>query len=468
MMARAHDTNPNEKVSIYHHGLHDQFRKRSSILQLKTESGIKTGHNECAKALEDNVAAHLLNPADLSHEAQELLLNKVEESFTDDDNDKLRSPPTKAEVKKVLNSSKPHSAPWTDSLTAFFYQQCWHVMGDPLTEIIQAIFNGAKPTASQRTSLMVFGNKPGKKAKSLKISDRRKLSLLNLDFKLLTGIEAPRIRATMHRTISPLQLVSGGDKRISHGIAMARDAIMATTNSSHRCGILDTDLIAAFCNMVALWCFMVLRKKGLDDQVIERYKNLYADNISIVVVNGMKGRAVKNIMMSIRQGDKFAMELFSYGMDPILHYLERRLQGILVHSLPVQGPVLHQTLPAPAPPDPPKIPGLPDLPPAPPATGRPHRAIQKWTLPPIETRYILFAYCDNLKPAVTSRWEFLLVERVMTIFEMASGCKMHRTAESQKCKFLFLGKWKTELTQDIIPHGFFSKSDHLDFLGVTL
>ena len=124
MMARAHDTNLNEKVSIYHHGLHDQFRKRSSILKLETESGIKTGHDECAKALEDNVAAHLLNPADLSHEAQELLLNEVEKTFTDDDNDKIKSPPTKAEVKKVLNSCNPHSAPGTDSLTAFFYQQC--------------------------------------------------------------------------------------------------------------------------------------------------------------------------------------------------------------------------------------------------------------------------------------------------------------------------------------------------------
>ena len=162
------------------------------------------------------------------------------------------------------------------------------------------------------------------------------------------------------------------------------------------------------------------------------------------------------------------MESFSYGMDPILHYLERRLQGILVHTLPVQGPVLLPAPPAPAPPDPPKIPGLPDLPPAPPAPVKCSRALLLWTLPPIETRYILFAYCDDLKPAVTSRWEFLLVERVMTIFEWASGCKMHRTAESQKCKFLPLGKWKSELTQDMICHGFFSLSDHLDFLGVTL
>ena len=56
----------------------------------------------------------------------------------------------------------------------------------------------------------------------------------------------------------------------------------------------------------------------------------------------------------------------------------------------------------------------------------------------------------------------------MTLFEKSSGCKMHRTAASQKCKFLALGKWKDELTQAMIPHTFFSLSDHLNFLGVQL
>ena len=44
---------------------------------------------------------------------------------------------------------------------------------------------------------MVFGNKPGKKARSLLISDRRKLSLLNVDFKLMTGVEAERTERTL-------------------------------------------------------------------------------------------------------------------------------------------------------------------------------------------------------------------------------------------------------------------------------
>ena len=83
---------------------------------------------------------------------------------------------------------------------------------------------------------------------------------------------------------------------------------------------------------------------GISEQVISRYKNLYEDNVSLVVVNNIIGKAVKNNRQSIRQGDKFAMELFSFGMDPILDYLEMRLTGILIHSAPVQGPLL---LPAP-------------------------------------------------------------------------------------------------------------------------
>ena len=77
----------------------------------------------------------------------------------------------------------------------------------------------------------------------------------------------------------------------------------------------------------------------------------------------------------------------------------------------------------------------------------------------METRYKIIAFCDDLKPAITSNYEFLLVERVMTIFELSSGCKMHRTPGSTKCKFLPLGKWRNSLTQDMVPFDFFTLSD---------
>ena len=465
LLSRANDMNFNEKVRIFHHDLHRKFKQKSAILKLQTPTGIVEGHAACAAAVEESVEAHLQQPAVLNPAAQDILLREVKPCFTEADNAYLEAPPSREEVRQVLLTCNSHAAPGTDGLTAYFYKKCWDTVGDALTEMVGKIFMGSKPTPCQRCSLMVFGNKPGKKAKSLLISDRRKISLLNVDFKIMSGIEAARIRKSMTRTISPHQLVTGGDRRISHGVAKARDAIMAASSTKSGCGILDTDLVAAFDNMVLTWCYLVLEKKGLSTSVINRYRNLYSDHVSVVVINNIAGRSFKNLRLTIRQGDKFSMELFSFGMDPILSYLEKRLQGITIHTLPVHGPVQQPApLPLPAPDPLPHLPGLPPLPPPP----SPLPPLSPDILPPIVTKYVLTAYCDDFKPAITNIYEFYLVERVMTLFEMGSGCKMHRDPESQKCKFLPLAKWKSSLKQDEIPFEFFTLSDHLDFLGVTL
>merc|ERR1711974_164805 len=105
---------------------------------------------------------------------------EVAPCFSDTDNTMLEAVPTMEEVVKVLKSCRSHAAPGTDGLTAFFYQKCWDIVGESLFKVILKVFTGAKPASCQRTSYMVFGNKPGKKARSLLISDKRKLSLLKL------------------------------------------------------------------------------------------------------------------------------------------------------------------------------------------------------------------------------------------------------------------------------------------------
>ena len=158
--------------------------------------------------------------------------------------------------------------------------------------------------------------------------------------------------------------------------------------------------------MVLTWCLQVLKKKGLSENVIKRYENLYNDHVSLIVVNTIIGRSVRNIRLTIRQGDKFAMELFTFGMDPIITYLEKRLKGIVVHSLPVQGPMPLKTVTLPPAPLPqPNLPGLPPLPSPP----EPEQSSEIATMPPLVTKYTLTAYCDDLKPAITDIYEFHLV-----------------------------------------------------------
>ena len=196
---RSEEINEPENVRIYHHELHKNHIKRSQIVKLTTDNKILTGHKECSEYLENSVGELLLHPAELDAAAQHELLAEVQPVFTSEDNKLLASTPTKDDVKKSVWSAKLHAAPGTDGLTMFLYHHCWDILGDPLTEVVQTIHAGQPPTKSQRTSLMVFGNKP-KKPNSTKPSDKRKLSLLNSDFKVSTGIYNDRFKKVATHT----------------------------------------------------------------------------------------------------------------------------------------------------------------------------------------------------------------------------------------------------------------------------
>ena len=118
-----------------------------------------------------------------------------------------------------------------------------------------------------------------------------------------------------------------------------------------------------------------MEKKGLNKSVIACLNNIYADNLSVIVVNNKEGQCIKNVRMSLRQGDVPSMFFFAYGIDPLISYLDNRLKGIPIYSLPVHGPV---------------------------EKGSPQR-----NLPPLEEIYKVVSYADDIKPAVTTMDEFI-------------------------------------------------------------
>ena len=272
--------------------------------------------------------------------------------------------------------------------------------------------SGQPPTLSQRTSLMVFGNKP-KKPNSTKPTDKRKISLLNSYFKVITGVDNNRFKKVATHTLSPCQLAAGDDRRIHHGINSAHDAIAAAGTGREGVGILDNDYKAAFDFMVLTWVLKVLLAKGLALEVINRLLNLYSDNITIVVINNILGQSYENKRWSIRQGDRPSSILFCYGIDPHLVWLYKRLHGIPIYRMPASGPL-----------------PLSDQSPL-----------------TLTESFKLIGYIDDVKPAITSMSEFTLVDTVSLLFEQASGCVLHRAPASGKVKFLPLGRWKGNLTQ---------------------
>ena len=433
IQSRVDDVQFSEKVRIFHHEQHQKLIKRSAILQLDTEHGTLTGHSACSSYLEEEVAKLLLHPATLDTAAQEILLAEVEPVFTDEDNRMLLAPPSQDEVKEVLFNSNLKAAPGTDGLTSLLYKECWNSLGSSLHEMVTKVWEGEPLTLSQRTSLMVFGSKP-KKPHSKKPSDKRRISLLNSDLKLITGIEAFKFKHTLTHALSPLQVVSGNNRRIHHAINKARDAINSTSSSKAGCALMDLDFISAFCFQTMEWVLKVAEAKGLDKKVISRIKHISSNRVSIPVVNNIPGKAIPNRRGTLSQGCPSSMNWFTIGIDPLLTYLERRLQGIVIHSLPTFGPRLKNG-------------------------GKPA---------PVEERYKVYGLADDVKPSVCNMAEFSIIDHAASLFERSSGCKLHRDPASGKCKVLPLGRWRNTLQQEDIPFNFMKLTKSLAMVGVEL
>ena len=367
--SRIEEVTESEKVTIYHHKLHQKHIKKTSILKLQDGDTLLEGHASCSRFLENSVSDLLLAPAELSHEAQETLPQDVDTVFMQEDNDMLCAPPSLGDVKEVLAKSNLQAAPGCDGITGLLYYVCWDFLGESLTEVMKSIHEGNQPTVSQRTSLMVFGSKP-KKPNSIRPGDKRRISLLNADYKLATGLESRKFRKLSTHTLSQHQYVAGNNRRIPHGINLVRDAITAAEKNKLSCGILDTDYMAAFDYLVMHWVFKVLARKGVRDQVIQRLKNLYAENITVVVVNNSMGKAIMNVRWSLRQGDLPSMFWFAYAIDPLIIFLDNKLKSIPLYSIPLHDP-------------------------APEGLQSP--------LPHLEQRYRVVRYADDLKPSVTTK-----------------------------------------------------------------
>ena len=427
------DITESETTNLYHHSLHKKKLIHSAILELDTEEGSKRGHIQCAEYILKSVENLLQSPFKFDSNCQSLLLNEVNIVFTEADNKELLRVPSIEEVRQVISTANQRAVPGNDGIIGLLYATLFNLLGSALHEVIVEIFCRERPTLSQRTCMMIFAGKPGKLNSKL-LKDKRKISLLNFDFKILTGIENSRHSKILHRTVSSNQYALGENKRIHHAVSAARDALYISAGDQKGSAICDLDFKSALDFLCMDWVYAVLKAKGMNPIVIERLSRYYRDSSTIPIINNVMCGKIENVRLTLRQGDCPSSVWFGYGIDPLLNYLERRLSGMTLYNTPVLGPA---------------------------ERGAPRR------LKPVSSKYILAGYCDDLKPAITKIEEFKILEKAVNMYEKASGCILHRDLASNKCKILLMGAW-TKWSQDEIPLNFLTKSDHLDMLGIRL
>ena len=108
------------------------------------------------------------------------------------------------EVKRALQSMNNNKSPGSDGFTVEFYKFFFNDLGKYLVNSLNHAFKDGKLSITQRLGVIICIPKPNKAREFIK--NWRPISLLNVDYKLLSGVLANRMKLVlMEKNIKPNQ-----------------------------------------------------------------------------------------------------------------------------------------------------------------------------------------------------------------------------------------------------------------------
>ncbi|KAL5557049.1 hypothetical protein UlMin_039285 [Ulmus minor] len=130
------------------------------------------------------------------------VLDTVEPRVTQDINAQLEKSFIFADVKAAVSQMAPSKSPGADGMSALFYQNYWHVVGDEVTTACLGVLNEGMSLASTNETLISLIPKV---KNPIRITDYRPISLCNVIYKIISKMLSNRLQLVMDNVISEEQ-----------------------------------------------------------------------------------------------------------------------------------------------------------------------------------------------------------------------------------------------------------------------
>ncbi len=220
------------------------------------------------------------------------------------------------EVIQALRDMKNNKTPGLDGLPKEFYINTWEILGPTLTDVLNNCF-----LRGQLGDKMNMGNITllfKKNDKSL-LKNWRPISLLNVDYKIISKVLANRLRKILPDILHASQACGIPDRKIHHHLHLL-DMIVTNYEQQYMndgCYAICVDQEKAFDRVEHKYIFRLLEKMNFGPLFQKWIHILYKNAQSTITVNGFNTEPIK-IQRSMRQGCPLSMLLFIIGLDPLI------------------------------------------------------------------------------------------------------------------------------------------------------
>ena len=230
--------------------------------------------------------------------AQDILLDNIDKKLPTSCINKCEGLLSIEEATKAIKTFKNNKSPGHDGLSAEFYKTFWDILGPDFIAVSNSAFEKGLLTISQRRGMIVLMFKKGDK---LNLKNWRPISLLNIDYKIITKCLSNRLRQVLHTIISPDQTCSIPGRSIEQTTSFIRDLIEYVNQKNLPGAIICIDQMKAFDRVDWSFLFKTLKKFGFGPNFIQWVKLCYTDIYSAMHTNGFLSTFFK-LERGTRQG----------------------------------------------------------------------------------------------------------------------------------------------------------------------
>ncbi|KAJ3609823.1 hypothetical protein NHX12_024333 [Muraenolepis orangiensis] len=244
-------------------------------------------------------------------------------------NSQLEGPLTIQELQTALQGMQGRRAPGIDGLSVEFYKAYWDVLSHDLLDVFnESLASGSMPVSCRRAVITLLP----KKGNLQDIKNQRPVSLLCVDYKILSKALATRLGKAVEQVIHRDQTYCVPGRSMVDNVHLIRDVLEVSSSLDINTGLISLDQEKAFDRVEHSFLWKVMEKFGFSAGFIAKIKVLYNKIESVLKFNGGLCAPFR-VCRGVRQGCALSGMLYALSLEPLLNKIRSKLQGLFLPGL---------------------------------------------------------------------------------------------------------------------------------------
>ena len=302
-----------EKSSKFFLNLEKSRQEKKVMKSLFREDGALMHDQKDISEEQIRFYGHLYKAGNPDNSAQSMLIGNITRGLSDFHRQACDADITLQELQAALFAMGSHKSPGLDGLTPEFYKAFWAELGDIIVMLAQNSIDNDKLPQSMRTGLITLIPKKGDLRH---LTNWRPISLLNIDYKIITKTLANRVSRVIHTLISEDQSCCVPGRNIADNVILIDNIMQYLQNNNMKGYILKIDQYKAFDRVEHSYLLKVLDQMGFGDYFLRWVKILYTDIVGCIKHNGNVS-ATFPIERGVRQGCPLSAILYVLCAEPL-------------------------------------------------------------------------------------------------------------------------------------------------------